>query len=431
MISRYTREEIGRIWSEDNKFLNLLEVEKVVAQTQADLGIIPKSAALAISERASYDLVKIREIEKKTRHDVAAFVMNVTESVGKEGRFFHFGLTSSDVLDTGLSLTLKQSKDVVFKGFEALESELLTQAKKHKETLCSGRTHGVHAEPTTFGLKLLGHLCELRRNKARFQKSVAQALIVKLSGAVGTYSSQPPEVERRVAEVLGLTPESIATQVVPRDRHAEVIYALCSTLCGLERLAIELRHLQRTEVGEVFEEFKEGQKGSSVMPHKKNPISAENISGLARLLRGYCLSAFENISLWHERDISHSSVERVIFPDAFILTDYALDRMSHLVKNLTVDKEQMKKNMDISRGRLFSSQVLLKLVEKGLTREEAYTLVQKAALGNSNKNLKEVLMKTEQGKLLNSAEWEQIFTGEIHKKRISELFDRRLKEDIY
>lgn len=430
MISRYTRAEMGRIWSEDNKFLNLLEVEKVVAQTQADLGIIPKSAASAIRERASYNLEKIKEIEKKTRHDVAAFIMNVAESVGKEGRFFHFGLTSSDILDTGLSLTLKQSKDVIFKGFKALESELLTQAKKHKKTLCSGRTHGVHAEPTTFGLKLLGHLYELQRNKARFQRSMAQALIVKLSGAVGTYSSQPPDVERHVAEVLKLTPETIATQVVPRDRHAEVIYALCSTLCGLERLAIELRHLQRTEVGEVFEDFKEGQKGSSAMPHKKNPIGSENISGLVRLLRGYCVSAFENISLWHERDISHSSVERVIFPDAFILTDYALDRMSHLVKNLTVDKEQMKKNMDISRGKLFSSQVLLKLVEKGLTREEAYSLVQKAALTDSNKNLKEVLMKTEQGKLLSSAEWDQVFTGEIHKKRISELFDRRLKNDI-
>ncbi len=428
MIFRYTREEMGKIWSEENKFANLLEVEKVVAQAQADLGIIPQSAAQIIREQAHFDLGKIKKIEQKTRHDVAAFVMNVAESIGNEGRFFHFALTSSDILDTGLSLTLKQSKDVILNGFEVLESELLAKAKEHKETLCAGRTHGIHAEPTTFGLKLLGYLFELRRNRRRFEKSMKQGLIAKLSGAVGTYSSQPPDVENRVAEMLGLISESIATQVVPRDRHAEIIYALCSTLCGLERIAIEFRHLQRTEVCEVFENFHKGQKGSSAMPHKKNPISGENISGLARLLRGYCLSAFENISLWHERDISHSSVERVIFPDAFILTDYALDRMSHLVRDLVVNREQMKKNMQISHGRLFSSYVLLKLIEKGLSREEAYKVIQDAALANPDRDLKEALMETEKGRLLSSSEWSDLFTGEIHKKRICALFDNLIDD---
>ena len=303
MIERYTLPEMGKIWSIQNKFQCLLEVEKAVASAQASLKIIPESAASAILAKSSFNIDRILELEKTTKHDVIAFVSNVAENVGIEGRFVHFGLTSSDVLDTGLSLQISTAGKTLLEKIKALDLALVGQIRKHRDTLCVGRTHGIHAEPTTFGLKLSGFLVELRRNAKRVEQACKQACVVKLSGAVGTYSSMGAEVESLVGKKLGLASETVATQVVPRDRHAEIFSSLALLGAGFERLAVEIRHLQRTEVNEVGEAFEVGQKGSSAMPHKRNPIASENITGIARLLRGYLVSSFENVALWHERDI--------------------------------------------------------------------------------------------------------------------------------
>ncbi|MGE0529288.1 MAG: adenylosuccinate lyase, partial [Bdellovibrionales bacterium] len=327
MIPRYTRPEMGNLWTQEARFQCLLEVELAVAQVQSQLKMIPAEAYEEIRAKARFDVARIEEIEKTTKHDVIAFVSAVAEQVGPSGRYIHYGMTSSDVLDTALSVQIQKASPLLLSRFDRVERALETLVRKHAFTLTAGRTHGMHAEATTFGFKMAGHLSEFRRTRERVMRALAQMKIVKLSGAVGTYSTQPPEVERRVGELLGLEPERVATQVIPRDRHAELLWALAMTGAAIERLAIELRHLQRTEVGEVIENFTPGQKGSSAMPHKKNPISAENLTGLARLLRANAGAALENVVLWHERDISHSSVERVIFPDSFILADYALDRL--------------------------------------------------------------------------------------------------------
>jgi len=426
VIERYTLPEMGKVWSPSSRFDYLLEVEKAVALVQSRKRIIPQSANRAIQKRARFDLARIQEIEKTTKHDVIAFVSAVAETVGPEGRYIHFGLTSSDVLDTAISLQIRDAGSFILQKLTNLERVLKTMVRAHRDTLCAGRTHGMHAEPTTFGFKMAGFLAETKRNRQRFELAIKQASRCKLSGAVGTYASQDPEIERLVAKELDLVPEVIATQVVPRDRHAEVITALAFIGAGLERLSVELRHLQRTEVGEVEEAFDPGQKGSSAMPHKKNPIGSENTTGVARLLRGYQVAAMENIALWHERDISHSSVERVIFPDAFIITDYALERMTGIIRNLHVNKERMLQNLDLSQGQTFSSQVLLALIDAGLTRESAYAIVQRHAHGlKPGQQLKDSLQRDPEVKrLLSRQELSNIFSGKKHKTYIPEIIRR-------
>jgi adenylosuccinate lyase len=367
---------MGQIWSQENKFQKMLEVEIAVARVQAKNKIIPEKAARDIARLGKFKVSRIEEIEKTTNHDVIAFVSNVAENVGVNGKFVHYALTSSDVLDTALSLQLREAGNILVDGIVNLEKALNIQIQRHAATLCIGRTHGIHAEMTSFGVKLSGFAAELSRNKSRLKNALTQMQVGKFSGAVGTYTNLSQKIEKEICEKLGLKPEVIATQVIPRDRLAEVFSSIALLAGFIERLATELRHLQRTEVSEVSEHFALGQKGSSAMPHKKNPISAENLTGLARLMRSNLFSALENIVLWHERDISHSSVERVIIPDTFIICDYALNRLTQLISKIQVDKNQMQKNIDLLQGQIFSSQVLLNLVQSGLTREEAYQIVQ-------------------------------------------------------
>jgi adenylosuccinate lyase len=428
VIDRYTRPEMGLIWDLNYRFGKMLQVEVALAQAQAELGIIPKAAAKAIATKGSFNVKRISEIEKQTKHDVIAFVSSVAENVGPHGKYVHFGLTSSDVLDTAFSLQVREAGEVLTGSLLVLEKALVRIVKKHEDTLSAGRTHGMFAEPTTFGFKMAGFLAELRRNKQRVNTALQQMLICKLSGAVGTYSSQGVQVEDKVAKRLKLKAETIATQVIPRDRHAEMILSLAMLMAGLERLAVELRHLQRSEVAEVTEGFSKGQKGSSAMPHKKNPISAENITGLARLVKGYAFTAMDNIPLWHERDISHSSVERVIFPDAFIATDYALVRMASLIDGLEVNKKRMLENIDSSQGQLFSSHVLLSLVDKGMSREMAYAHVQRLchSLDKGEQLKDKILADGEVSRFLKAKELDDIFSGKKHKKSVKAVIKRGL-----
>lgn len=429
MIERYTRPEMGAVWDLEHRFGQMMQVEIAVADVQAQLGIIPKKAAVDIRKKASFSLKRIHEIEKETKHDVIAFVSNMAENIGENGKYVHYGLTSSDVLDTAFSLQVREAGQILMASLLHLESVLKKLSKKHAETLCAGRTHGIFAEPTTFGFKMAGFLSELRRNKVRLDDALKQMMICKLSGAVGTFSSQSPRVESLVARKLKLKPEPVATQVIPRDRHAEIILALSMIGAGLERLAIELRHLQRSEVAEVTEGFSRGQKGSSAMPHKRNPISAENITGAARLLRGYAIGALENVALWHERDISHSSVERVIFPDAFIICDYALSRMAGLLEGLEVHSKKMIENIALSQGQLYSSQVLLLLVKKGMSREVAYRHVQRLchALQAGEKLQEKIHADLELGVLVSKNELESIFSGRQYQKTMRDLVKRAVK----
>jgi adenylosuccinate lyase len=426
VIERYTRPEMGAVWTLENRFQKMLDVEIAVAETQAELGIIPREAALKIRTKSSFSVDRINEIEKTTRHDVIAFVSNVAENIGAQGRYLHFGLTSSDVIDTAMSLMVRDAGKLILASLTSLESALRRRAIEFADVLTAGRTHGMHAEPTSFGMKLAGFWSETTRNRERLVRALAQMEIGKLSGAVGTYSTQTFELEEGVCLRLKLKPERLATQVVPRDRHAEVLWALSMVGAGLERLAVEMRHLQRTEVGEVVEGFSKGQKGSSAMPHKKNPISSENVTGAARLLRAYAGAAMEDIALWHERDISHSSVERVIFPDAFILCDYATDRMVRLIDGLEINRERMRANMDLSQGQLFSSHLLLALVENGLSREDAYTHVQRLSHrmkpGSSLRD--EALRDKEVGLLLSEEEVDAIFEGGRHREAIRGALER-------
>ncbi|MBX2986415.1 MAG: adenylosuccinate lyase [Bdellovibrionaceae bacterium] len=428
MIDRYTRPEMGLLWEPESKFGKMMEVEIAVAEVQAALGMIPRNAAKEIRKKARFSVKRIHEIERETKHDVIAFVSNMAENIGPAGRYVHYGMTSSDVLDTAFSLQVRDAGQELMTGFDRLEKALKEKIRRHGETLCAGRTHGMFAEPTSFGLKMGGFLAELRRNRRRVETALDGLMICKLSGAVGTYSSQPPEVEMKVARKLNLHPETIATQVVPRDRHAELIWSLSLTGAGLERLSVELRHLQRSEVAEVTEGFTKGQKGSSAMPHKKNPISAENITGLARLLRGYAFAASEDVALWHERDISHSSVERVVFPDAFIVLDYGLHRMATLMENLDVNEKRMLENIESSQGQLFSSHVLLAMVDKGLSREQAYAHVQRLchSLGRGDHLRKKLLEDAETKKLFTAKQVEEIFSGRKHKKSMKQLTRRLL-----
>lgn len=421
MIDRYCTTVMSKLFAAESRFEYMKQVEIECALVQAEMGLIPIEAAKAIQKKSKFEVSRILEIEKTTKHDVIAFVSNMAEHVGEHGRFIHYGLTSSDVLDTALSLQISQGIRIIFGDLLILEKTLEAKIKKHQETICAGRTHGIYAEITTFGFKLSGFLAELKRNSERLFLAHENICICKLSGAVGTSSALPLEFEKKVAKRLDLEVEPFATQVIPRDRHAEVLTSLCFLTTGYERLALELRHLQRSEVSEVIEGFTPGQKGSSAMPHKKNPISAENLTGLARLMRSYTQAALENIPLWHERDISHSSVERVIFPDAFQLAHYMTLRLNELVKNLFVDEKRMYENTQKLGGVLYSSHLLLHLVEKkNKTREEAYSIIQKASHSlKSGDHLQSYLLKAKETKnLFSKKELDEIFSGQKHLKSI-------------
>ncbi|MGI9020609.1 MAG: adenylosuccinate lyase [Solirubrobacterales bacterium] len=379
MITRYTREEIGAVWTDERRMRAWLEVELAATDAWSAEGVVPAHAAAACRENAAFTVAEVQERERTTGHDVAAFVDVVAAATGEHGRWIHYGLTSSDVLDTALGLQLREAGEIVVAGARAYRDALVARAREHADTLCVGRTHGVHAEPTTFGLRLAGFALEADRNLGRLERAFERAAVGKLSGAVGTYASVPPAVEARVMDSLGLRAEDVSTQVVPRDRHAEVLAAIAVAGAGLERFATEVRNLQRTEVREVEEPFGSGQKGSSAMPHKRNPILTERITGLARVLRGYAQVGFENVALWHERDISHSGAERVVLPDATIGLDYMQHLGARVASQMAVNTGRMKENLELTHGALFSQRALTALVESGMARDEAYRIVQETA----------------------------------------------------
>lgn len=387
MIARYTRPQMGQIWTEQSKYQFWLEVETAASLTLAEDGIVPIEAAHAIRDRAKFSVERIQEIEAEVRHDVIAFTTAVAENIGPESRWLHYGLTSNDVVDTAQALQIKTASAILREGMLALLAVLKARALEFKHTPTIGRTHGIHAEPTTFGLKLLNWYAEMRRNLARFDAAAEEMRVGKLSGAVGTFGHLSPRHEERICERLGLKPAPIATQVIQRDSHAQYISTLAIVCATLDKIATEVRHLQRTEVREASEYFSPNQKGSSAMPHKKNPIISEQICGLARVVRSNAQAAYENVALWHERDISHSSVERVIFPDSTILTDYLLAKTASLIEKLLVYPERMKKNLEGTGGLIFSGQLLLDLAESGMLREDAYRLVQCHAMNAWNNDL--------------------------------------------
>jgi adenylosuccinate lyase len=371
---------MAQIWEPENKYKIWLEIEASAADAMAELGVIPAAAAKAIRERGKFDVARIDEIEREVKHDVIAFLTNVAEHVGEEARLMHQGMTSSDVLDTTLSVQLAQATDLLLQGVDALRAALKTQALKHKFTPTIGRSHGIHAEPTTFGLKLAGHYAAFTRARARLETAKQEIAVCAISGPVGTFATVDPRVEAHVAQKLGLAVEPVSTQVIPRDRHAAYFAALGVVASSLENLAVEVRHLQRSEVREAEEYFSPGQKGSSAMPHKRNPILSENLTGLARIVRAAVTPALENVALWHERDISHSAVERVFAPDATIALDFALARAADMIEKLVVYPDAMRRNLDLYGGLVFSQRVLLALTQAGMSREEAYRAVQRAAM---------------------------------------------------
>jgi len=433
MIQRYIRPELAKIWSEENKYQVWLSVEIAALEAMCELDQLPKESLSVIKERAKFDIKRIEEIDKEVHHDVIAFLTCVTESVGPDGRFLHLGMTSSDLIDTSLAILLKQAGEKILEGLNKFLSTLQKRAIEHKNTICIGRTHGVHAEPTTFGLKLLGFWEELSRAKMRFKYIVEDEINVGIfSGAVGTYSNIDPRVEQIATKNLGLKSAPISTQIISRDRHALYLSELAFIATIIEKIATEIRHLQRTEVLEVEEPFYANQKGSSAMPHKRNPWRSENLCGLARLVRSYSLAAMENIPLWHERDISHSSVERVILPDATALVDFMVDRINQIISDLNVYPENMKENMFKFGGVVFSQTVLLKLVEKGQDREAAYKVVQKNAHNAWNKKdgnfKKNVLGDKEILKSLSEKEIEECFNLGNHLKHVETVFNRVLQQ---
>ena len=380
MLSRYSRPEMDQIWSLDNRFRIMLEIETLAAEKMAELGQIPSSVPKSLREKGQFNIDRIAEIEKETRHDVIAFLTNVAEYVGDDAKFMHQGMTSSDVVDTAFAVQLTQTADLLLKDLDLLLGALKKRAYEHKETLCIGRSHGIHAEPTTFGLKLAGHYAAFDRAKSRLLAAQRDIATCAISGAVGTYATVDPAVENYVAEKLGLTPEPVSTQIIPRDRHAMFFATLGVIAASIENLAIEIRHLQRSEVREVEEFFSAGQKGSSAMPHKRNPILCENLTGLARVIRGNVAPALENVALWHERDISHSSAERVIAPDSCLALDFALTRLANVVDRLVVYPDRMLANVHRLGGLIFSQKILLALTQAGISREDAYGIVQRNAM---------------------------------------------------
>ena len=379
MIPRYTRDEIGAVWTQRRKMEGWLEVELAVTDALAEEGAVPAEDARACRQRASFTVEAVEERERTTNHDVAAFVDVVSASIGAEGRWIHYGLTSSDVLDTALATQIREAGEILVAGAEAFRDALIERAFEHRATVCVGRTHGIHAEPTSFGLRLAGFAFEADRNVVRLRRAFSDGAVGKLSGAVGTYASLPPSIEARVMERLGLGVEPASTQIVPRDRHAELLSAVALAGAGLERFATEVRNLQRTEVREVEEPFGKGQKGSSAMPHKRNPITTERITGLARVLRGYAQAGLENVALWHERDISHSGAERVILPDATIGLDYMQHLGTRVASGMVVHAERMRENLDLTHGAIYSQRALTALIDAGMARDDAYRLVQSNA----------------------------------------------------
>jgi len=427
MIDRYTREEMGTIWTEENKYKAWLEVEILACEAWAELGEIPKEDVQAIREKGSFSVDRIYEIEQETRHDVVAFTRTVSESLGEERKWVHYGLTSTDVVDTALSYILKQANDIIRKDIENFINIIKQKAIEHKHTVMMGRTHGVHAEPTTFGLKLALWYEEMNRNLARFNEAAKAVEFGKLSGAVGTYANIDPFVEKYVCENLGLTPAPLSTQTLQRDRHAAYMSTLALIATSIEKFATEIRGLQKTETREVEEFFRKGQTGSSAMPHKRNPIASENMSGMARVVRGYMMTAYENVSLWHERDISHSSAERIILPDATIALNYMLNRFSNVVKNLTVFPENMRRNIGKTFGVIFSQRVLLTLIDKGLAREDAYSVVQPLAMEawETETPFRELLEKNAVVQAnLTAEELDDCFDHTYHLKNVDVIFER-------
>jgi len=427
MIPRYTRPEIGKIWTDHRKLETWLEIELLVCEALSELGEIPAEAVREIREKASFDTRRVDGIEKVTKHDVLAFLTNVGESIGPLSRYLHYGLTSSDILDTSLALLLKEASDLILQDLHRLLKVLKGKAFQYKETLMIGRSHGVHAEPITFGLKMALWYDETKRNLLRMERAKEAVSVGKISGAVGTFAHIPPFVEEFVCGRLGLKPAPISTQIVQRDHHAEFFTTLAIIASSLEKFSVELRHLQRTEVLEAEEFFSKGQKGSSAMPHKRNPISSENLSGLARLMRSYSIASLENIPLWHERDISHSSVERVIAPDATILIDYMLNRFASLIENLFVYPENMKANLEKMGGLIYSEAVLLLLTRKGLSREEAYGVVQRNAMRvwEKGEDFKTLLSQDEEIKrLLTQEELDDALDVRGHLKHVDDIFRR-------
>jgi len=380
MIPRYSRPEMAALWSPETRYSIWLEIETAATEAMAELGIVPEDAAKAVRERGGFDVARIDEVEREVRHDVIAFLTSLAEHVGPEARFVHQGLTSSDVLDTCLAIQLTRAADLLLADLDGLLAALRRRAFEHKMTPCIGRSHGIHAEPTTFGLKMAQAYAEFARARARLEAARADVATCAISGAVGTFANIDPRVEERVAAKLGLKPEPISTQVIPRDRHAMFFATLGVIASSVERLATEIRHLQRTEVGEAEEYFSEGQKGSSAMPHKRNPVLTENLTGLARMVRGYVVPAMENVALWHERDISHSSVERMIGPDATVTLDFALARLTGVIDGLVVYPERMRQNLEATGGLVYSQQVLLALTSAGAARDDAYRMVQRNAM---------------------------------------------------
>ncbi len=427
MIERYSREEMKKIWELDSKFQYYLDVELAVCRAYNKKGQIPDDALKDIISKAAFSVERIDEIEKEVRHDLIAFLTNVNENVGESSRYIHMGMTSSDVIDTALALQMKDAGKIIIEDMDSLINTIKEKAKEHKNTICIGRSHGVHAEPMTFGVKLCGWIDLFERNKRNFEKALYEASVGQISGPVGTYSNIDPEIEVLACEYLNLRPAKFSTQVIARDIHAQYLQALALIASVIEQAAVELRHLQKTEVLEVEEGFSKGQKGSSAMPHKKNPISAENLSGLARVVRSNSIAAMENIPLWHERDISHSSAERIIFPDSTILIDYMLSRLEGVIKNLVVHKDNMLKNTNLFGGIVFSQKVLLSLCGKGLTREEAYKIVQRNALDafENNGDFKANLLKDHDVlNYLSTREIDECFNVEEYLKNVNCIYKR-------
>ena len=427
MIARYTRPAMGRIWEDHNKFQIWLDIEILACEAQADLGVIPREAVEVIRAKATFDVGRIDEIEREVKHDVIAFLTNVGEHVGPEARFIHLGMTSSDILDTCLSIQMKQAGEMLLAGLARLSDVLARRAKEFKTTIMVGRTHGIHAEPTTFGLKLALWYDETRRNIERLRSAVDRISVGQISGAVGTYEHLSPKVEEYVCARLGLKPAPVSTQILQRDRHAEFLTVLAIAGSSLEKFATEIRHLQKTEVLEAEEYFAKGQKGSSAMPHKRNPITCERVAGLSRVLRGNALASMENVSLWHERDITHSSVERIIVPDSCILLDYMVALMTDVLDRLIVYPEHMRENLDRTHGLIFSQAVLLALTNKGMKREDAYRLVQTAAMEvwRSGKDFRATLEAVpEVNGLLSAGELVGIFDLDKSIRNVDEIFQR-------
>ena len=432
MIERYSRKEMVQIWSPEEKFKIWFEIEAHACDALAELGVIPKKSAETIWKKGNFDIKKIDEIEKTTKHDVIAFLTNLSEYIGEDARFVHQGMTSSDVLDTTLSVQLQRASDILLNDIEKLMIALKKRAQEHKDTITIGRSHGIHAEPITFGLKLAGYFAEFKRNRNRLIDAKKEISTCAISGAIGTFAHIDPFVEEYVSKKLNLKPEEISTQIIPRDRHAMFFSILGVIASSVERLSTEIRHLQRTEVREVEEYFSEGQKGSSAMPHKRNPVLTENLTGLARMVRSAVNPALENVTLWHERDISHSSVERMIAPDATITLDFALNRLTSVIENLMVYPEVMLSNLNKLGGLVHSQQVLLALTQKGASREEAYEMVQTNAMKvwdtdeSKRKNVFKILLKNDDNikKFLNDSEIDKLFNLDQHFMHINTIYER-------